>query len=85
MITIRTYPADGVEKNIDDSAVVESVENPNKIKTTYNGANSLNVDQPSSWKMTNVNITTNPVKMYVVKSNINDVNQNVQTFTPLTN
>lgn len=84
-IVIRTNPVDGIENMRDDINVSGSMAKPNATKVTNAGVKSLIVDHPSSWNANNVIIKIITVKMNVAKSNRNDVVQNVETFSPLTN
>lgn len=84
-MVIRTNPVDGIENISDEMNVMGNMENPNTTNETKAGVRSSIVDQPSSWNEISVITKINAVKMYVAKSKINDVIQNVDTFKPLTN
>lgn len=84
-MVIRTKPVEGIEKSSDETKVIGNIENPKTTSETNAGVSSLMVDQPTSWNAYNVITRTKAVKIYVAKSNMNDVIQNVDTFNPLTN
>lgn len=84
-MVIRTKPVEGIEKRSDDTKVIGSIENPNTTSETKAGIKSFIDDQPSSWNAINVITNTRAVRIYVTKSKMNDVIQNVDTFNPLTN
>lgn len=84
-IVILTKPVEGIENRSDDTKVMGSIENPKTTSDMNAGVKSLIVDQPSSWNAINVITNTKAVRIYVIKSKMNDVIQNVDTFNPLTN